>query len=120
MQEVEAVCERVLILRNGQLALDRNLAELRSCGELILRTDSVVPDLQDRLLHMPQISGVDPLSAAGDTSSYCLHLHRGIDPDTAAASIACCVQDAGARLYQLERQQKHLDEIFNEVIGSGS
>ncbi len=42
MQEVEAVCERVLILRNGQLAVDRKLSELNTCGELLLRTDTSV------------------------------------------------------------------------------
>lgn len=119
MQEVEAVCERVLILRNGQLALDKNLAELQSCGDLILRTDSAVQDLATHLLRMPQVLAVDPLELIGKTRSYCLRLHEGTDPDTAAANIAQCVQHAGARLYQLERQEKHLDEIFNEVIDGG-
>lgn len=119
MQEVEATCERVLILRNGQLALDKELAELRSCGDLMLRTDAVSQDLELLLQRMPQISTVDALEVTGATRGFCLHLHDGADPDTAAGNIAQCVQQAGARLYQLERQEKHLDEIFREVIGSG-
>lgn len=119
MQEVEAVCDRVLILRNGQLALDKQLAELRGCGDLMLRTDASNQDLGYLLQRMPQISSVDPLEVTGQTRGYCLHLHEGADPDTAAGNIAQCVQQAGARLYQLERQEKHLDEIFREVIGDG-
>lgn len=120
MQEVEAVCKRVLILHNGQLALDRELSGLRTCCSLVLRTDSTVPDLQDYLRRMPQIESVDIMPGTAETSEYCLHLHEGTDPDTAAGNIAQCVQQSGARLYQLERQSKHLDDIFREVTGGGS
>ena len=36
MQEVDAVCDRVLMLRNGRLALDQRLQELRSSRTLQL------------------------------------------------------------------------------------
>ncbi len=117
MQEVEAVCERVLILHNGQLALDRRLDELRSCGDLVLRTDSSVPELEGHLVKLAGIAGVDPLDRVGETQGFCLHLAEGHDPDTAAADIAHCVQGLGGRLYRLERQEKHLDDIFREVTG---
>jgi ABC-2 type transport system ATP-binding protein len=117
MQEVEAVCERVLILHNGQLALDRQLDELRSCGDLILRTDNSVPDLESHLRRLPQIAAVDLLEQVGQTRGYCLHLHQGTEPDTAAGNISHCVQGLGGRLYRLEPQEKHLDDIFREVTG---
>lgn len=116
MQEVEAVCDRVLILHNGQLALDQELAQLHSCGALLLRTDTAVADLEARLLRMPQIASLEQHASDGQTKEYCLHLHEGADPDTAAGNIALCVGQSGARLYQLERQSRHLDEVFNEVI----
>ena len=119
MQEVEAVCERVLILSNGQLAMDTLLADLQGCGHLLLRTDTRVPDLHKQLLHMPQVAEAEPLPNNADTALYCLTLHPGTDPDTAAANIAHCVDQAGARLYQLERQVRHLDDVFQEVVDSG-
>jgi ABC-2 type transport system ATP-binding protein len=117
MQEVEAVCERVLILHNGQLALDRSLEELRGCGDLILRTDDSAAALDSHLQRLPQVAGVELLEQQGQTRTYCLHLLEGVNPDTAAGNIAHCVQGLGARLYQLERQAKHLDDIFHEVTG---
>jgi gliding motility-associated transport system ATP-binding protein len=117
MQEVEATCERVLILHNGQLALDRKLEDLHHCGDLILRTDNSVPNLENHLRQLPQIALVDLLEQNGQTRGYCLQLHPGTDPDTAAGNIAHCVQGLGGRLYQLERQEKHLDDIFHEVTG---
>jgi gliding motility-associated transport system ATP-binding protein len=119
MQEVEAVCERVLILSNGQLAMDTLLADLQGCGHLLLRTDTRVSDLHKQLLHMPQVAEAEPLPNNADTALYCLTLHPGTDPDTAAANIAHCVDQAGARLYQLERQVRHLDDVFQEVVDSG-
>lgn len=119
MQEVEAVCERVLILRNGQLAIDSKISELRGCGQLLLRTDRRVSDLEKQLLRMPQVLAVEPRGSDEQTNEYCLQLHDGVDPDTAAGNIAHCVDQAGARLYQLERQTRHLDEVFNEVIDRG-
>lgn len=119
MQEVEAVCQRVLILRNGQLAIDTPLEDLQGCGQLLLRTDTRVPDLDAQLLRMPQVAEAKPLPNKADTALYCLTLHPGTDPDTAAANIAHCVDQAGARLYQLERQVRHLDEVFQEVVDSG-
>lgn len=116
MQEVEAVCQRVLILRNGQLAVDRQLSELNHCGELLLRTDTAVRNLDALLLRMPQVRSIDRLPGTDSTHEYCLHLNDGADPDTAAGNIAQCVAQSGARLYQLDRQVKHLDEVFNEVV----
>ena len=120
MQEVEAVCERVLILKNGQLAVDRKLSELHTCGELLLRTDTSIRNLDALLLRMPQVQSVDRLPGSDTTNEYCLQLHEGADADTAAGNIAECVAQSGARLYQLDRQVKHLDEVFNEVLDSGS
>jgi len=120
MQEVEAVCTRVLILHNGQIALDRELSQLRACCSLILRTDSRVADLDVQLQRMPQVDSVQHVATQGKTCEYCVNLHTGANPDTAAGNIAQCVQQSGASLYLLERQSKHLDDIFQEVTGSGS
>ena len=39
MQEVEAICERVLILERGKLALDSTLDEIKSTGGVVLSVD---------------------------------------------------------------------------------
>ncbi len=92
------------------------MSELNTCGELLLRTDTAVRNLDAQLLRMPQVSSVDRLPGTDSTHEYCLHLHEGADPDSAAGNITECVSRAGARLYQLDRQVKHLDQVFNEVV----
>ena len=39
MQEVDAICDRALILRGGKLVLDQRLADLRDTGQLLVKTD---------------------------------------------------------------------------------
>lgn len=115
LKEVEAVCDRVLILNNGQLALDSQMSALRRCGHLLLRTDNAVANLEQALKRMPQVVAVERL-ADGDTAAFCLTLREGCDPDTAAGNIAHCVDQAGARLFMLDRQAPSLDDVFREVI----
>ena len=119
MQEVEAVCERVLILRDGKLALDRELQALHSSDSLILRTDSAVADLQLVLQRLPQVIGVTLSGDGNDCQEFTLQLREGCDSDTAAGNIAHCVQVSGARLYKLEPRVRALDEVFQEVMEDG-
>lgn len=39
MQEVDALCDRVLVMRYGELAVDAKLEELRQSKKLILNTN---------------------------------------------------------------------------------
>jgi ABC-2 type transport system ATP-binding protein len=115
MQEVEAVCTRVLVLRDGRLALDQGLRELRSSKTLLLRTNASVEDLSSYLRRMPQVASLEQLAAEQGMNLYSLSLHDNADPDTAANNITQCVVQAGAKLYQLESVGKDLDTVFREV-----
>ncbi len=117
MQEVDAVCGRVLILHRGQLALDAPLAELRHSDFLLLRTGDGHPDLERALRHLPQLQGVHPGESPG---SYRLALRSGVDADRAAANIARAVIDAGAPLYSLQAPQCDLDSVFRAATGGES
>ena len=119
MQEVEAVCDRVLILRNGQLALDRELKALHSSDSLVLRTDDAQTDLQQLLQRLPQVVSVVAHHDNKGCSEYTLQLRDGCDRDTAAGNISQSVLQAGARLYTLEPRVRQLDEVFREVMDDG-
>jgi len=118
MQEVEAVCDRVLILRNGQLALDQPLEELRHRGELHLRTDARA-GLAAQLGELPAVAEVEALEDSGGIAAFRLHLAEGADNEEAAGQVFQCVARAGAKLYQLEAATRQLEEVFREVIGDG-
>ncbi len=118
MQEVEAVCDRALILHNGQLQLDQTLAELRRSTQLLLSTDQPAQDLAKNLLRMPQVTAVEQREE-GDRRLYTLTLSDGADPETAAGNVARCTFESGARLYRLQPLSRDLSSLFREVNNHG-
>jgi len=119
MQEVDAVCDRVLMLRNGQLALDQSMAQLRDCKALVLRTSRTDQPLKSFLRRLPQVERLEDSSGDDGFMQFDIYLHAKVDPDTAANNIAQCVVKAGAKLYRLQVLTRDLDSIFREVNSNG-
>ncbi len=117
MQEVEAVCDRVLILRTGALVLDKPLQSLRHANSLQLRTCDSAPGLPQALVQLPEIARVHHAPASFD---FVLDLKPGENPDSAANAIARCVIENGARLYQLNPLVRDLGDIFREAMRPAS
>ncbi|MEZ5570467.1 MAG: ABC transporter ATP-binding protein [Halioglobus sp.] len=115
MQEVDAVCDRVLMLRNGRLALDQSLATLHLSKTLKLRTNAAVPELANYLKRLPQVAALETTYTDNACMQFDLHMHANVDADTAANNIAQCVVKAGARLFQLQTATRDLDSVFREV-----
>jgi ABC-2 type transport system ATP-binding protein len=112
MQEVEAMCSRVLVLRDGHLVLDRSLDDLRDSRRLVLRTCGSSKQLPDMLRRLPQVASVE---SDPQRCEYILELHPGADPDTAAGNIARCAVETGDRLYCLQPLLRDLGSIFRDA-----
>ena len=119
MQEVDAICDRVLMLRNGQLALDQRMQDLHHSTSLQLCTDAAEPSLGIYLGRVPQIESAQQSADASGLLHFTLQLRHGADMHTAANNIAQCVIKAGARLYQLQPIRRDLDSVFREVNADG-
>ena len=120
MQEVDATCDRVLILRQGRLAMDQPLRELHLSRSLQLVTDTAVDSLAEFLRRMPQVQSMEVESSGRARQSFMLYLHENAEPDTAANNIAQCVVNAGARLYSLQAVSRDLEAVFREVNAGGN
>jgi ABC-2 type transport system ATP-binding protein len=115
MQEVDAVCDRVLVLREGRLALDSPLDALYASNVLVLQAGGDVEPLATYLARLPQVAAVSHTEQHGGLVHYELTLHEGADADTASNNVAQCVVGAGARLFRLEIARRDLDSVFREV-----
>lgn len=120
MQEVDAICDRVLVLRHGKLALDKGLDSLRQSRTLLLHTDTASKSLSQFLRRMPQVASVQQHPAKDSRCRFTLTLHNNSDIDTAANNIAQCVVKAGARLYQLRPVVQGLEAVFHKVNNDGA
>lgn len=115
MQEVDAVCDRVLVLRHGKLALDQRLDSLHHSRSLLLHTGPAAPELASYLRRMPQVALLQQHSDTNEVCRFTLTLHDNADINTAANNIAQCVLQAGAKLYQLQPVVIGLESVFQEV-----
>lgn len=121
MQEVDALCDRVLVLSNGRLALDSPLAALRESRKLLLTVSGDGSEIADLLQRLPQVIEVTRQNAAAtedgaNSHMFCISLHEGTALDTAAGNISRAVIESGARLYRLMPEQRELEHIFRDAI----
>ena len=108
MQEVDAVCSRVMMLRSGRLALDQSLADLKRSDRLILHTSS------------PEQVVVDAVSSIGtvavEGSTLCLaQLDDGEPIDSFAARVAERLVTSGVVLNALYPEKRDLETVFRDV-----
>lgn len=118
LQEVEAVCGRVLILRAGQLALDAPLDELRTTRRLLVTLDRPAAEVTRRLGDLSGVSACQALDGDGDATRH-RYLLEAADPDATAPLVARAVADAGWPLYGLQREGQSLETLFREVNARG-
>ena len=107
MQEVNAICDRALILRNGALVLDERLKDLQQSNALRLRTAATAP----------VASLVKGASSLGE-GAWLLQVDG--DLDAAADQAAKALLDADAPIYELAPQQRDLETLFREVSEGAS
>ena len=108
LQEVQAVCERVLIMRDGKLVVDSLIADLQSGRQLRLAIDS--GEASDYLACVAGVSKVEKLESADGKSSYLLDCGEAVAPEVAAA-----IASAGDKLYSLSPEVRNLETVFAEV-----
>lgn len=108
MQEVSAVCDRVLILRNGVLALDERLEALRNSNRLHLRTAGDA-DLGPLLDGVPGVLRLQRQAEGG------WEIETEGAADAVAERVAAALVGAGLPLYELASAQRDLEAVFREV-----
>jgi ABC-2 type transport system ATP-binding protein len=116
MQEVEALCDRVLIVKGGRLVVDAALADLRQSRELDLVSDFDTGSLRKALADLPAVAALHPVGqATGNWRSYRIELASTHDMQEAAAAIAGAITRATGRVALLQPVVRNLETLFREV-----
>ncbi len=124
--EVEATCDRVSFIRQGQVLRTLTLSELQA-GRLRVdvQVDTVTPDLVAALREVAQNGAGSETSAMGDDVLRLpeldgpppLSLELVLHNEDVLPLIAERVLSSGARLYGLVPRRLSLEELFLEVVG---
>ncbi|MGO9544050.1 MAG: ABC transporter ATP-binding protein [Rhodomicrobium sp.] len=114
LQEVAAVCARVIIVNRGKVALDSPLADLSGGSCLRLVTDGKPEAVLPMISALNVAKGVEALPAEGNGSVYGLTLN-GHAADEAASRVARAIADNGLSLYALHPVSRDLETAFAEI-----
>ena len=111
MQEVSAVCDRVLIMRDGVLVVDARLEDLQRTNDIELYTSSSIESVQEALRDHAQVK------AMGDrlivTTPHALE-NKNVD------EIASLLVKSGVSIYSLTPEHRNLETLFKEVSEVGN
>jgi ABC-2 type transport system ATP-binding protein len=116
MHEVEALCDRVLIVKGGRLVVDAALADLRQSHELDLVSDLDIAVLRQALVAQAAVTALQPIGqATGAWRSYRIELGQAQDLRDAAAGITAAITRAAGRVALLQPVVRNLETLFREV-----
>lgn len=112
MQEVSAICDRVMILRDGRLVLDEELATLQRSQRLALVTDADRDRVDVLLAGVPGVGEVSEQQGADDLH----HLFMMIDGnEQIAAEVARTLVGGGVNVFSLAPEQHDLETVFRDA-----
>ena len=122
MQEVEAVCDRALIIRQGQLVVDRKLDELTQ--DRLIRLYSNASDVQVRtaLQSIEHISAVHSVAKTADSSSGQWSIVMDATADLPSTIAACTEQlvRCAVPVMGIVAESRDLQTLFLEVSNTTS
>ncbi|TNE76405.1 MAG: ABC transporter ATP-binding protein [Gammaproteobacteria bacterium] len=121
MQEVDAICDRALIICQGALAVNASLEELRTSNHLLVTTSLEQPAVEQQLAGLAGVAAIEVAAAEDDDSDgtevhcYRIEVAEGTDPLQLGAAINKQLVAAGAEVYGIGRERRDLETLFREV-----
>ena len=113
LPEVEATCDRAMILIDGQICADGTLAELtRSSSQIVTLAGAPAESVRDALAGVPGVVSVT-LEAENDGLAT---WRLGIDSETdIGEAVYRAVRERNWALTELRRDDKTLEQVFREL-----
>ena len=108
MKEVEAVCDRVIIINKGELVADKKLEELREAEEQIIEVEFDYRVEEQLLQQMPNVSTVK------NTGGFVYEITFGTSKDM-RPTVFDFAHDNKLKTLQLSRKNKNLESLFTEL-----
>ncbi len=115
LSEVEALCDRVIVLLNGQVKADARLSELAASADALLVLQDETPGLEPALQALDGVSALEPARSADGYPAYRVRAAGEID-------LCPAIYDLARRhewpVRELRRDARTLEHVFNELVTS--
>lgn len=112
LPEVEALCSRVLMLFNGRVRLDANLAELAQTNDALLTLDQVADNAGELLGALAGVRVVEQLPEHQGHITYRIQGESGVDLCPVIYQLAAGHQWP---VRELRRDVQTLESVFNQM-----
>jgi ABC-2 type transport system ATP-binding protein len=121
LSEVEAVCDRVIILINGELRADARLADLEASTDVIVALGEERPTAAAELEALEGVQSVEPVSMS-DGFAYRVRARtgEGRKPADLRPAIYDLARGSEWPLKELHRDVRTLETVFNELATTGA
>ena len=106
MQEVDAICDRVMILRGGELAVDERLDALKESARVTLATDARQADVAAAVGDFAKVTS--------DGEGYAVDFDDPPDAEHTAA-LAERLVAGGIAIHGLAAEKRDLETVFRQV-----
>ena len=111
MQEVEAICDRVIIINKGEIVADKKMKDLREDSEQIIFVEF------DYRIEEVALQKIPNLTSAKNTGGFTYELIFDTKKDMRPA-IFDFAHDNGLKTLQLNHKTKNLESLFAELTNS--
>ncbi|MEE8573245.1 MAG: ATP-binding cassette domain-containing protein, partial [Gemmatimonadota bacterium] len=121
MQEVQAVCDRLLIIHQGKIIADGGVSSLLAGGEsgtrVVVEIDAQPGTLRKALEELPSVSRVQEAADGGVRPRFVVLGTEGSDP---RPDIFALARDRDWTLWEMRTQQADLEQFFRDLTESDS
>ncbi len=108
MQEVEAICDRVIIINKGEIVLDKKISELNNATHQIIEVEFDYRVEEVALQQLPKITQVE------NSIGFVYLLHFKTDDDM-RSTVFDFAHDNGLKILQLHQKNTTLEKLFTEL-----
>jgi ABC-2 type transport system ATP-binding protein len=113
LSEVEAICERVIIINAGRVGDSRTLEELESQAITVLEVRGPIDQVTSALRGIDGVEQVSARAIEGDLSGFEVRTRDGRDVREALAAV---VMKRGWPMRRLDQQRRRLEDAFFDVL----
>jgi len=108
MQEVEAICDRVIIIHKGAIVLDKPLSELSEDKEQVVEVEF------DYRVEKEALQKIDKVNKVENSVGFVYHLYFSTREDM-RAKVFDFARDNGLKILQLYQKNTTLEKLFIEL-----
>ena len=109
LQEVKAVCDRAIIIRDGRVITDSRLDDLDKNNGLYVTVDQNEDSMRELCADLFDADSIQYKGVSGDRYHYVLHIERELSPVVSQKII-----QAGCLLFEIRAVRSDLETLFKE------